>query len=108
MQIFEDIDVFTINGTKMLTFRKETEFFISYDPTELEAYTLNEIGAEIMWLISNKTHYNDIIKYFISNYGINKEEFECDLFDFINKYRCRNLIEQDLLELGFKINEQIS
>lgn len=108
MQEFENIDVFSINVQKVLTFRRETDFFVSYDPTELESYTLNEIGAEIMWLISHNVQYKDIVQYFVANYNIEKEEFESDLHEFIRHYRCRHLIDQRLGELGFEAYEQVS
>lgn len=95
---------FYISGKKDIIFRKEGDFFISFDPIALEFIEINMIGAEILYLISEKVCFNEIVKYFIEKYDIDENEIKIDIMDFINKYRCRNLIEDILTDLNFNIN----
>lgn len=107
MDTFDNINSFNINGRKILIFRREADYFVSYDPVKLEIYSVNFIGAEMLYLISEKIKYQDIIKHFTDNYDIGKEEFENDICEFFANYRCKDLIIDKLYKLEFpsvKIN----
>jgi hypothetical protein len=69
-------DIFYIYGEKLLIFRKEGDFYITFNPEELQYYKINLIGAEILYLISKKYTYASLLKYFIQKYKLSEESFK--------------------------------
>lgn len=98
-------DVFYIEGEKKLIFRKEKNEYITFNPINLEFYSINFIGAEILYLIALGKKYNEIIDYFVNKYKINEYEFKEDLRNFINNFGCKEIIKKNLIELGIYLDE---
>ncbi len=61
-------NVFYLNGTKTLIFRKEKDKYITFNPNKLEFYSINLIGSEILFLISKGLN---IIKNNLNKLGFN-------------------------------------
>lgn len=96
-----EVNVFYIAGKKNLIFRKEGEYFISFDPLALEFVKINLIGSEMLYLISQKYEFNDILQYFVDKYNIDKKNIYKDLMEFLKNYRCLGLIYDILVDLKF-------
>lgn len=92
-------DVFRIKGIKTLILRREKDKYITFNPIKLEYYTINEIGAEILYLISKNKSKEYIVKYFVDKYGISDEIFERDMLAFINSFGALDIIENNLKKL---------
>lgn len=96
-------DVFFIHASKLLIFRKEEEDYITFSPEKLEYYKVNFIGAEILYLISKKVKYKDIINHFAEKYKISKEKFEKDLKNFLLSFGCIDLMKKNLEECNIEL-----
>ena len=54
--------MFFIDGRKKIIIRREEDFFICFDPMALEFYEINEEGACILFLISEKQNRTLLVK----------------------------------------------
>ncbi|MBZ9637474.1 PqqD family protein [Clostridium sp. FP1] len=98
-----EVNVFYITGKKNLIFRKEGECFISFDPLALEFVKINLIGSEILYLISKKYEFSDILQYFVDKYNVDKKTIYGDLVEFLKRYTCLGIIYELLVYLKFPI-----
>ena len=95
-----DMDCFIIHGNRDLIFRRENNFYIVYDPYELEFYKFNEFSAEIMYLISKEYSYSKIFDYFKNNYLCEEDEFKATVLGFLIDCPIRKSIGVNLAQLG--------
>lgn len=95
--------IFYIFGSKTLIYRKEEDYYISFDPQDLDFVKLNICGAEIMYLISKDIPYIEIIKQISNKYNIPINNLENDINNFFNSYSCKDLISNKLKALHFPI-----
>lgn len=96
-------EVFYIHGKKLLIFRKEGDFYITYNAEQLEHYKVNIIGSEILYLISKKYKYDSIIEHFIKKYNVSEEVFKNDFRSFLSSFGCKDLIHDNLIELNIVV-----
>lgn len=92
-------DVFRIKGVRTLILRKEKDKYITFNPIKLEYYTINEIGAEILYLVSQNRTKESIIRYFVDKYLISSIIFEKDMMAFINSFGALDVIKNNLKKL---------
>ena len=92
-------DVFHIKGVRTLILRKEKDKYITFNPIKLEYYTINEIGAEILYLVSQNRTKESIIRYFVDKYLISSIIFEKDMMAFINSFGALDVIKNNLKKL---------
>lgn len=96
-----EVNVFYILGKKYLIFRKEGDYFISFDPIALEFVKINLIGSEMLYLISKQYKFSEILEYFIEKYNVDKKVIYEDLVVFFINYRCLGIIYNILVDLEF-------
>lgn len=81
---------FIIRSKKNLIFRKENQFkddkeWITFDPIELEFYSMNTIAAEIFYLFSLELSKEEAYLKFSKKYDLSFKEFEDMINDFQNQ-----------------------
>jgi len=91
-------DSFILNCKKRLIFRKEFVGYVAFDPVGLEFYTLNEIAAEIMYLVSEGLNYYQIFEYYSENYDIQEDEFKETLQVFFQSSPFLDLLYPELIK----------
>lgn len=96
----EEMKCFCINGSKKLIFRQEDNIYICFDPSALEFYEINEVGACILFLISENQNYEHIITILQDWFDMDKDEVEQFVNEFIAVFPMKKLILTNLIELG--------
>lgn len=84
-----EIDNFIIHAQKDLIFRREALFgednaWITFDPVELEYYSLNITAAEIFYIIYLGLSKKEGYFKFCEKYDITYEEYETLIDDFMD------------------------
>lgn len=65
-----------------------------FNPSTGDSFSVNPVGQEIFRLIKKGKNDNEIISFFLTNYAVDKETIEKDLYDFknmLNEYRLTQL-----------------
>lgn len=66
-----------------------------FDPSTGESYSLNSQGVEILSMLKESKSATEITNYFISEYEVDKEDFERYLTDFTGMLKQFKLVEGD-------------
>jgi hypothetical protein len=66
-----------------------------FDPSTGESYSLNSQGVEILSMLKDAKSTTEITNYFISEYEVEKEDFERYLTDFTGMLKQFKLVEGD-------------
>lgn len=66
-----------------------------FDPSTGESYSLNSQGVEILTLLKESKTTEEITAYFISEYEVDREDFERYLVDFTGMLKQFKLVEGD-------------
>jgi hypothetical protein len=66
-----------------------------FDPSTGESYSLNSQGVEILTLLKESKTTSEITDYFISEYEVDREDFERYLVDFTGMLKQFKLVEGD-------------
>lgn len=96
----DELKCFFIDGRKKIIIRREEDFFICFDPMALEFYEINEEGACILFLISEKQKYGTIIDILQDWFEMEKREVKEYVDQFIESLPIKALILANLIELG--------
>ncbi len=64
-----------------------------FDPSTGESYSLNSQGVEILGMLKEAKSLTEIINYFVSEYEVEKEDFERYMADFTGMLKQFKLIE---------------
>ena len=63
-----------------------------FNPTTGDSYSVNPIGQEILQLLQEEKSEEEIMKHIVSDYMIDKNTVEKDLYDFLNMLQNYKLI----------------
>lgn len=96
----DELKCFFIDGRKKIIIRREEDFFICFDPIALEFYEINEEGAYILFLISEKQEYETIIDILQDWFEMERNEVKEYVDQFIKSLPLKALILTNLIELG--------
>lgn len=99
--VMDSLESFCISGTKDLIFRREGEEYITFNPDDLEFMRINEVGAIILYLISQEFNLQDIVNFFKENSNKKKEGIKKEIIMFLSNYECKHLITENLKRLKF-------
>ncbi|MDX9928997.1 MAG: PqqD family protein [Bacteroidales bacterium] len=66
-----------------------------FDPSTGESFSLNEQGSEILAMMKANKLPGEITDYFISQYDVDREDFERYLVDFTGMLKQFKLVEGD-------------
>lgn len=99
----ENVSSFTISGTKNILFRKEYDGYVFFEPHSLEFYTVNQSGAEILYLISKGYDYIKIKDHFTEIYDINEGDLKSMLEEFLVTSPILSQIYPDLIAQNISI-----
>jgi len=93
-------DVFVLDCKKPLIFRKEYKGYVVFDPMGLEFYVMNDIAAEIMYLLSEDLGYEQMFLLYNKRYGVSEYDFSETLRDFFATSPFFALIYPNLMKSG--------
>ena len=97
---------FVLEGKRKLIIRKEGEYYILFDPIDLDFYKINNTGAEILYLISLNKSFIDMINYFMEKYNLEQNYVNDFVKNYLNSFPLKHIIMNNLINLG--IYEAIS
>jgi len=66
-----------------------------FDPSSGESYSLNSQGVEILSMLKDAKSLTEITNFFITEYEVEKEDFERYLSDFTGMLKQFKLVEGD-------------
>lgn len=66
-----------------------------FDPTSGDSYSLNPIGAEIVNMLKENKSEQEIEKYILGKYDVDKSTYEKAYMDFVNMIKQYQLAESD-------------
>lgn len=87
--------VLEFNKEKVMKVRKNIAISDSgflFNPTTGDSYSVNPIGQEILQLLQEEKSEEEIMKHIVSDYMIDKNTVEKDLYDFLNMLQNYKLI----------------
>lgn len=64
-----------------------------FNPSSGDSYSVNPIGQEIIHLLQDEKSEDEIIDYLLSEYMIDKNTIEKDLYDFLGMLKNYKLAE---------------
>ena len=102
--LLEARDFFILDCKKSLIFRKEYKGYVVFDPIGLEFYIMNEIAAEIMYLLSEGLRYEQMFSHYADMYGIEEGDFKELLRDFFVASPFFILVYPNLIKNGVARN----
>ena len=102
----KEIDCFIIHGSKDLIFRRESEDFIFFDPYDLEFYRVDFIGAEILYLISKKVTFKELLDYFVTTYELTPNSAKHEILYFLNTFPLLKIIYSNLISLDIPLGDK--
>lgn len=99
----DELECFLIEGSKNIIIRREEDYFICFDPVALEFYEINEAGACILFLISEKQTYEAIIDILQDWFEMERNKVKEYVDQFIETLPLKALILTNLVELGVPV-----
>ena len=99
----DEMNCFCILCNKNIIIRRESKYFITFDPIALEFYEINDFGACILYLLSKKISYNQIIDYIQDWFSIERNSATNYIQEFITNFPMKKQIFSYLLDLGVPI-----
>lgn len=96
-----DKQQFTIKGKRDLTLFRMNGTYMCYDSIGLEYYSIDKIGAEILYCISKRMKLDQIIEVLQEQYEVDTETCRTAIIDFLESSPLlpifyHNLIQNDL------------
>jgi hypothetical protein len=89
---------FTISGKKIIIVKKiEKDFFMLFDPINLNYFNINGVGADILYYISKKFSLEKIIKALTDEYAVSDSECKKLVIEFIDTLPVQSLIYPNLI-----------
>lgn len=64
-----------------------------FNPSSGDSYSVNPIGQEIIQLLQDEKSEEEIMEHILSNYMIDKNTVEKDLYDFLSMLKNYKLAE---------------
>lgn len=91
---------FTIKGRKDFVVDKVGDEYIGYDRLDLEYYSFDDIGAEILYCISKNFSLDMIIEDIQSEYDVTHSDCKKAIIDFLEETPILHIIYANLVQSG--------
>ncbi len=88
---------FTIKGKKDLIFLKNENAYTVYDPINLEYYEIDELGAEILYLLSKNFSIKIMVDILMDEYEVSEQVCKETILNFFNTIPIKDLIYPNLI-----------
>lgn len=88
---------FKLKGKKDLIFLKNEDIYTVYDPIYLEYYEVDEVGAELLYLLSKNSSLDVMINYITDEYDISYQQCKKEILMFFNNIPIKDLIYPNLI-----------
>ena len=89
---------FTIKGKKDFVVDKVGDEYIGYDRIDLEYYSFDEIGAEILYCISKNFSLDKIIEVIQDEYDVNYADCKEAIINFFEETPILHIIYANLIK----------
>lgn len=92
------VDKFVINGKKDIYVEKLNDSYLLYDPIALEYYNIDEIGAEILYCLSQNLSLSRIVQTLQESYEVDYEECKNAVLEFLETIPIHYIIYHNLIQ----------
>jgi len=91
---------FIIRGKRDLIIRKIKDYYVTFDPIDLQYYKFDEVAAEILYCISKKMKLEKIVQYICDIYEVDTVTCRKAIIDFCEETPIQHLIYSNLILSG--------
>jgi len=92
------VDKFVIHGKKDIYIEKLNDNYVLYDPIALEYHNINEIGANILYYLSQNLSLPMIVQTLQESYEVDYEECKAAVLEFLEEIPIRYIIYHNLIQ----------